>query len=39
MKVLWVTKNTKIWYPIGVTRRGILELIIGLARRNNKMRM
>jgi len=33
MEVPRVTQNTRIWYATGVTRRGTLDLIIGLARR------
>jgi len=36
MKVLRVNQNTRIWCATGVTRRDILELIVELAKRNNK---
>ena len=38
MKVLKITQNTRIWCAIGV-KKGTLELIIGLERRNKQMLM
>jgi len=32
-----VTQNTRIWYATGVTRRGTLELTVGLERRNKQV--
>ena len=31
-----VTQNKRIWCATDVTRRGILDMIVGLAKRNNK---
>ena len=39
MKVSRVTQNIRIWCATGITRRGTLELIVGLIRRNNEMLM
>ena len=36
-KVSRVTKNTRIWSATGCTRRGALELIVGLAKRNKML--
>jgi len=37
MKVPRVIQNARIWCTTHVTRRGTLELIIGLKRRNNQI--
>jgi len=37
MDVSCVTQNTRIWYATSIIRRGTLELIVRLTRRNNKM--
>jgi len=37
MKVPRITQNTRIWCAIGVTRKGTLELIVELERRNNQI--
>ena len=39
MKIPWVTQNTRMWCVTGITRRGTLELIVELARKNKKMLM
>ena len=36
MEVSRVSQNTGIWCATGVIRRGTLELIVGLERRNNQ---